>query len=178
MNPAHGRHDRAADLRLEFDRTFAAPAAAPPATVDLLAVQVAGEGYALRLAGIAGLFADRRIVPLPGAAAELLGLAGLRGGLVAIYDLGAILGHTRSESPRWVALARGEKTVGLAFDELGGFMRVALQDLTQGAGAAPTGRYVREVVHVDGGLRPVVDMASILETIEGLSRQASRSEER
>jgi chemotaxis signal transduction protein len=176
--PVGQGHDPAADLRLEFDQAFAAPAAVAPATVDLLAVRVAGAAYALRLSEIGGLRADRRIMPLPGAAPELLGLAGLRGTLAAIYDLAPFLGHDRSESARWVVLAGADRTVGLAFEELAGFLRVAPQALTSEAGPAPARRHVSGVVQVDGALRPLVDVGSILETIRGLARQAGPFEER
>jgi chemotaxis signal transduction protein len=175
-NPTLG-NGTAAALRQAFDQTFAASAgAARAATVDLLAIRIAGEAYALRLSGIAGLHADRRIVPLPGAAPELLGIAGLRGSLVAVYDLGALLEYPRSEKPRWTALAANERTLGLAFEELEGFLRLAPQDLTT-SGSAP-GKHVQEVAHAGGILRPVVDVASVVETIRRLARRGGPPEER
>ncbi len=168
--------DRAAALRLEFDQTFAVPAAAAAGAVDLLALRVAGERYALRLSEIGGLHADRRIVALPGAPPELLGLAGLRGSLVAVYDLGAFLGAPSSEAPRWLALAGGDRTVGLAFEQLERYLRVATQNLTLDAESKK--RHFREVVNVEGEMRAVIDIASIVEKIKGLAHLAGPSEER
>ncbi len=170
--------DKAARLRRDFDLTFAEPARLAQADAEvLLALRVAGEGYAVRLAAVAGLFVDRGIVPLPGTGPELLGIAGLRGGLVAVYDLGALLGYPRSESPRWLALLRSGSTVGLAFEELDGTLRVAPQDLSPAAGPAHGG-LVREVVRAGSVLRPVVDVASVLETIKRLARRGGSPEER
>jgi purine-binding chemotaxis protein CheW len=167
---------RAATLRREFDQAFAAPAEAAAGAVDLLALRVAGERYALRLSEIGGLHADRRIVALPGAPPELLGLAGLRGGLVAVYDLGAFLGAPRGGSPRWVVLAGSDRTVGLAFEELERYLRVATQDLKPGAESEK--QHFREAVNVEGEVRPVIDLASIVGKIKGLARPVSLSEER
>jgi chemotaxis signal transduction protein len=167
----------AAKLRLDFDRGFAAPAqSVQSASVDLIALRVAGEGYALRLAAIAGLYVGRSIVPLPGAAPVLLGIAGLRGSLVAVYDLGALLGHARSAAPRWVALLRDETAVGLAFEKFEGLLRVAPHEVAPAAGAAP-GRRVGEVVRAGGAPRPVVDVAAVLQRLAGLARAGGRPEE-
>jgi chemotaxis signal transduction protein len=166
----------AAALRQAFDQTFAAPAGeARAAAEDLLAIRIAGEAYALRLSGIAGLHADRRIVPLPRAAPELLGVAGLRGSLVAVYDLAALLEYPRSEKPRWIALTAAERSLGLAFEELESFLRLAPQDLTT-SGSTPE-KHVRQVAHAGGILRPVVDVASVVETIRRLARRGGPPEE-
>jgi purine-binding chemotaxis protein CheW len=162
--------ERAAALRRAFDEAFASPAGGARAEVeDFLAIRVAGEAYAFRLAGIAGLYADRPIVPLPEAASELLGIAGLRGSLVAVYDLRALLGAPRGETPRWIALAASERTVGLAFDELEGFLHLAPADLTA-PGNTP-GRHVQAVASAGGTLRSIVDVAAVVETIRGLARR-------
>jgi chemotaxis signal transduction protein len=170
------RLDRAAALRREFDEAFAAPAEAAAGAVDLLALRVAGARYALRLSEIGGLHADRRIVALPGAPPELLGLAGLRGSLVAVYDLGAFLGAPRGENPHWVVLAWSDRTVGLAFEQLERYLRVATQDLTLDAESKK--RHFREVLNVKGEVCPVIDIASIVEKIKGLARPVSPSGER
>jgi purine-binding chemotaxis protein CheW len=172
------KDDKAELLRRDFDQAFAAPARrAQAGTEALLAIRVAGEGFALRLSALAGLFADRRIVPLPGTAPELLGIAGLRGGLVAVYDLRALLGFPRGESPRWLALVRGGNLLGIAFDELDGSLQVDPHDVSPATGPAHRGM-AREVVRTGGVLRPVLDVASIVETIRRPARHGVRPEER
>jgi hypothetical protein len=38
---------------------------------------------------------------------ELLGIAGMRGGVVAVFDLGALIGAPQPEELRWLVLAKG-----------------------------------------------------------------------
>jgi chemotaxis signal transduction protein len=169
----------AAALRREFDLAFVEPGhPAASATEDLIALRIAGERHALRLSAIGGLYADRPIVRLPGGPGELLGIAAVRGGLVAVYDLRMLLGYARSEGPRWVALAGEDRSVGLAFEELAGQLRVASRDVMQAGGSAPRGRHVRHVAQAGGGLLPIVDVASIVATIRDLALRTGRPEER
>jgi chemotaxis signal transduction protein len=163
---AHGSD--AGALRREFDRAFAQPAGTGDAgEVDLLALRVAGEPYALRLAAVAALATDRRIAPLPGVPG-LLGLAGVRGSVVAVYGLRSLLGLPPGAPPRWIALLRRDRTVGLAFDELDGTLRLASGDLARAAGAGG-GRHVRDAALAGGVLHPILEVESILATIETLA---------
>ena len=180
MNAGQDRagNEQVARLRRELDRAFAEPARrAQAGTETLLAIRIAGQGFALRLSALAGLFADRRIIPLPGTAPELLGIAGLRGGLVAVYDLRALLGFPRGESPRWLALVRSGSLTGLAFEELDGSLQVDPHDVSPATGPAHRG-LTPEVVRTGGVLRPVLDVASIVETIMRPARHGVRPEER
>jgi purine-binding chemotaxis protein CheW len=135
MSPAfpgfHGRPDDAparqlAALREAFDQAFAAP---PPeaATAEdfLIALRLAETPFALRVAELAGFHPLPWCAPLPAAEPALLGLAGLRGRLVPIYDLSALLGL--GAMPReggWVALVGQDEPLGFAFAEFEGPRRV------------------------------------------------------
>ena len=90
-------------LRRAFDRSFAAlPAEAPPFE-DLLTVRAAGDTFALRLRDVAELIAGLLVAPLPSATPHLLGLAGLRGGVVPVFSLASLLGAAGpAGAPRWV----------------------------------------------------------------------------
>src|SRR5438552_366963 len=97
--------ERSAQLRHRFDQAFAEPAT--PVTdrfEDLLRIRVANAAYAVRLDALSGLSADRAITPLPGRLPELLGVVAFRGLIVAVYDLGALLGHHAATTPRWLVL--------------------------------------------------------------------------
>jgi purine-binding chemotaxis protein CheW len=114
-----------ARARAEFDAAFAAPPAEGRRAAErLVRIEVGGERFALRLADLAGLRRLGKLVALPGARPELLGVAGLRGRLVPVFDLGRLLGCGADE-PRWLALARAEEPVGLAFGGLEGQIEVA-----------------------------------------------------
>jgi purine-binding chemotaxis protein CheW len=172
---------RAAALRRAFDQSFSAPpAAVAAAREDLLAIRAGGEAYALRLAELAGVAAGRRITPLPTAVAGLRGLVGLRGRLVPVWDLAALLGHPAPEAPRWLALVGGERSLGLAFEGFDGYLRVAREAIApdpaapsvHGGDSARERALVREVVRLDAAVRPLVHLPAVVAAIETRARQA------
>jgi purine-binding chemotaxis protein CheW len=169
----------AESLRHSFDATFAAPVAlANAAFTDVLAIQVGADPYALRLSEVAGLYADRKLVEVPGPIDELLGVAGIRGLLVPVYDLAAFLGYPRAYAHRWFVLARAAQPVGLAFSAFDGHLRLtdtalAESDLVaQGGRPGVLARHVCGSVQAPGLLRPLIDIAAVLATIETRTRAA------
>lgn len=159
-----------ADLRREFDQAFAEPPSGRSApTEGFLAVRVDGHAYALRTRDIAGLFKDRRLVPLPSAVPELLGLASFRGILVPVYDLGSMLGHRSAQAPPWLVLTPGREPVGLAFEAFEGQVSAGREDIAE-AGLHRARSHVREAVTSLDPVRPIVDIGSLVETIRGAAR--------
>jgi purine-binding chemotaxis protein CheW len=118
---------RLSDLRRRFDAAFADP---PPSAAedfeDLLVIAVGDERYLLRLREIEGLYLDRAITPVPSPLPDLLGVTDFRGELVAVYDLGALLGYPRTQSARYLA-RMPSRGVGFAFARFEGHLRFAKQ---------------------------------------------------
>lgn len=111
-------------LKREFDRGFAEPRRPPPPeTLDLLRVRLGGDPWAVALTDVAGLYSSKRLTPIPTRAPALIGLAGFRGALTAVYDLPALIGLAPLETPRWLMVA-AERPVAFAFAELGGHLRI------------------------------------------------------
>ena len=165
--------ERAAQLRRDFDRAFAEPPARrPEAPVDLLAIRLGTQPYALRLAEVAGLFVDKKLTRLPNSRPEFLGLAGFRGSVVPVYDLRLLLGHAGAAAPRWLVTAAAG-VVALAFDGFDGHLRLPQEAIAQPQRSAAVRRHVRGLVQAGaerspaaaGLLRPIVDLASVLEAI-------------
>jgi len=157
---------RAAQLRSDFDRSFAAPPRAPSAApVDLLAIRLGEQPYALRLAEIAGLFADKKLTRLPQSVPAFLGIAGFRRSVVPVYDLSVLLGDPGAASPRWLVIAAAG-AFALAFDSFDGYLRLAPEDIAQPEHSAAARPHLRGLASAAGGLRPIVDLASILQAIE------------
>jgi hypothetical protein len=102
-----GLDERVTDLRRAFDDAFgASPRGAPEATVDLLAVRIAGDPYAFDARGLVSLAPCPNVVPVPSRRPGLVGLVGVRGTLVPVYGLGVLLGYEPSRAPApWLALA-------------------------------------------------------------------------
>jgi chemotaxis signal transduction protein len=159
--------DRAREFRRAFDQTFAE--VPPPMTQDvtnLLGIRVGGDPFAIRLGEVAGLFVDRKIALLPSPVPELLGIAGFRGGLIPIYSLRGFLGYpSASETPRWLILAGSGHLVGLAFDQFEVHLRVRRSELTKIQGGASRA-HIRETVSLAEGLRAIVSIDSVVETIK------------
>lgn len=118
-----------AALREAFDEAFRAPAAGVRgASTPLLRIG-AGEGeYLVPLASLAGLRRLEALVPLAGERTGFLGLAGDRGRVVAVFDLGVLLGHAASSRVLpWLLLAETPSGLaGLAFERFGGQLAAAV----------------------------------------------------
>jgi chemotaxis signal transduction protein len=168
MTAPFGLDQKLLGFRRAFDQAFAvAPATTVEMFEDLLAVRIAGDPYALRVREITGLLASRKIVPLPSRRPELLGLAGNRGSLVAVYSLALLLGYgAESKPPSWLVLAGSSETIGLGFEEFEGFVRVRSGDMHAAHPAEGTRPHAREVVRVEKQSRRVVDIPSTLGTLE------------
>jgi len=160
----------AAALRSLFDESFTAAVVSQSELIeDLLAIRVGADPYMLCLSEIAGLYADRRIVAVPSPVAQLLGIVGLRGMFAPVYDLAALLRYAPAASPRWMVLAAGPHPVGFAFESFEAHVQVAraslVNDEGQAASAVTTRQHVRGNVRAAGALRPIIHIASVVETI-------------
>ena len=163
---ATGLGSTALALRDAFDRSFAEErgTAAPPAE-DLLLLQVGGDPHLVRMAEISALYADHKIVPVPTASPELLGIAGFRNGAAPIFDLRLLLGYPAGPAPRWLVLARAAQPVGLAFDRYEGHVRIDREQLSSTTVDNPVRPNVRGAVQVGAVIRPAIHIASVLEAI-------------
>jgi chemotaxis signal transduction protein len=168
----------AADLKRGFDRAFSqAPATLADAQDDLLAVEIGGDPYAIRLPEVAGLVSDGSVMPLPGSVPAMLGLMAIRGDLVPAYDLRILLDYPRGAPSRWLLIAAGTR-VALAVDRFEGHLRVARGRVSPGATAHASSRssYFREVVRTGERTRPVIHVASVLDQIVLAAHQRPREQ--
>ena len=153
------------ELRDGFDSSFTRP---PPPRQDpgeaLLRLRVGGAPLAVRLGHLSGLHLMPRLVRLPGAPASLLGLAGLRGQLIAVHDLTALLGLQSGEPPRWLLLAGGSRRVGLAAAGFEGQLRATSEQLRSGGGGASATHPLlsSSVLLPDAPPLPVLDVDSLV----------------
>jgi purine-binding chemotaxis protein CheW len=168
----------ASALRHAFDQSFAAPIASVERAdfVDLLAITVGGHGYVLALSELSGVHGGRKVVSIPSPLPELLGVAAFRGSVVPVYDLAAVLGHRSTAETPWLALAKSTPPIGLGFEALASHLRVDRSDCQSGgtdSGSAAT----RGVVATRFGLRPLIDVISIVSTITRRAADAAPSKE-
>lgn len=165
--------NKATQLRQAFDRSFALPPSQASQEVeDLLTIRLAGDPYAIRLLDIAGMVAGREVVPVPAVTPDLLGLAGIRGGIVPVFGLATILGYGPAPgSPRWMILCGSEEPIALAFSDFEGYLRLPTSALhaDENFGALRTTgqhmKYVNQVASTQGGVRAVISIPLIVATI-------------
>ena len=162
--------NRAVQLRENFDRSFALPPSlASPEFEDLLMIRVAGDRYAIRLLDIAEIVTGRKIVAVPSATPDLLGLAGIRGGIVPVFGLSSILGYSPdSEPPRWMILCGSEEPIALAFSDFEGYLRLPKSELHADENFSATSEhmnYVTQVASTSDGVRSVISLTLIMATI-------------
>ena len=162
--------NKAAQLRHAFDGMFALPPSpATPENEDLLMIRVAGDPFAIRLGDIAEIVTDRSIVAVPAVTPDLLGLAGIHGGIVPVFGLSSILGYGPDPgSPCWMILCGAEEPIALAFSDFEGYLRLPASALHADENVrAPREqvKYVNQVASTPNGARAVISMALIMATI-------------
>ncbi len=161
-----GVAQRAAELRLAFDQAFAQPVHLDTTfKEELLAVRVAGQPFAIRLSEISGLFADKKVTPVPGSHAALRGIAGFRGAIVPVYDLEILLGHAGHRASRWLVIAAASP-VALTFEAFEGQLRVARDAILPQSSGADFRSYAREFLRTPNFVGPVMHLPSVLDSIK------------
>lgn len=178
MTPIRNLEQSVAELRLDFDRGFAsAPDPTRPEVLDLLLIRSAGQRYALRLAQIAAVHAERRIVAVPSPDPKLLGLVGLRGSVAPVFDLALALGHPRGDEPRWLIELRSPKPCALAFAELLQHLRLPASELSPTAASGATHRLSSGNAPSPDGPVAVIDVLAVYAGLTGHD-SPTRGEER
>ncbi len=166
-------------LKEGFDQTFTQPAGALRSSQEsLLAITAGSHRLALRLSELTGFQLCGKIMPLAGQAPPLLGISGIRGRVVPIFDLAHLLwGQEDGQELRWVALCGSEQGMGLAFAGFDGYLRVdrtQLRQMIEGEGS-----HLPEVLQTEGLVRGVVSVKSILielaKRLDGAPKKGSRN---
>lgn len=173
--PPSTNEDELGQLRHAFDRSFAQPAIQPAQTmVRLISIEVAERPFAIEANQIAGLAKVKRIVPLPSRIPEFHGIAGIRGGVVPVFNLAALLEIESRGNPQWLALAKSETAMALAFETLTGQVEVGASDIYPEEVEGRTA-FVRMLVRIGAQVRPLLDIFRIAQEIHrkaGLSDSA------
>jgi chemotaxis signal transduction protein len=185
MNQLHNQiseGSNAAQLRQAFDSTFALPpSSASPQVEDLLTIRVAGDPYAIRLFDIAEIVSGRRVVSVPAVTPDLLGLAGIHGGIVPVFGLSSILGYGPDPgSPQWMVLCGFEEPIALAFSDFEGHLQLPSSAIYADENfrtPRENVKYVNHVASTSNGVRAVISISLIVATIRNRISQHRPTQE-
>ena len=114
-------------------------------------------------------------------APHLLGVAGLRGGVVTVFSLETLLGLSATETPSfWLALAGGRDAFAFAFPVLDGFLRAPRAEVVKDGEdpAHNAAARTREYVSTGSLLRPIVDVDAMRETVNAHAGSTGNDRER
>jgi len=168
------------ELRTSFDEAFELPPRAQSRDEEtLLAIESGGTPLALRTAELLRLEARRKVVPVPAACADLLGLAGVRGKLVPVYSLASLLGLRAGGEERWLVLCGGDQSgaasadsIALAFAALSGHAQVSRGEIFAVNEDARPIVHASELVRLGGVTRALVSIPSVTRAIRDRQRAA------
>jgi len=111
--------NRVEQLRRLFDESFREqPTELQARAESRLLLNLGERSLSLPLSQVAEVLRSRTIVPLPGAPTELLGLIGLRGQLLPVYQLADLIGHPAPQTAArlWILVVTQPELVGLAVE--------------------------------------------------------------
>ena len=164
--------ERAAAMRREFDRAFAVPIERDETVREkFLATCTGGRPCAIRLSAIAGLYAGKKITPVPGGHAALRGIAGFRGALLPVYDLPRLLGVPAASDLRWLVIAR-TAPIALAFERFDAQLIAPPTAILTQVARSDLANFVRGFLRLPDFSGPILHLPSVLDAI-GISQHGT-----
>jgi chemotaxis signal transduction protein len=122
-------------------------------------VRVASEHYALPVADVLEVAELGDVTPVPGTAAVVRGVRNVRGRVLPVVDLAAVLGLPAATPDRIVMVERATGRAGLAVDSVEG-----VEDLPEAAEEVES-PHLASAALVDGALVGVLDVGSVLDLV-------------
>lgn len=173
MERANALRARLAELRQSFDRAFAEEQAPRrQEAIGVLSIRIGRDLHAVLLSDVAALDVRCAVTPVPSEHPELLGIAGLRGAVVAVFDLAALIGVPGGDAP-WLLLAKGAP-IAFAFAEFEAVVNVSESDLVRSQ--AGPGAHDRTIVLRQGQALPLIDLAGLVGNLERRLHTAPRKD--
>ena len=98
-------------------------------SLRICVVSVGGEFFAIDIRQVQEVFALESMTPVPGMPAALVGIANLRGTIIPLVDLSAVLSRSLLTSPKYVVVVRhGSQQMGIVIDDVPETRSIALGD--------------------------------------------------
>jgi len=122
--------------------------------------RVAQEAYAISVLNVLEVAGLGEVTPVPGAPREILGVRNLRGKILPVIDLAALLGTRRSEPPGRLLVTESDgRQAGLAIDEVTGVGELA-DPAEEGESALLVGTMLE-----DGDLIGVLNLPAVIDAL-------------
>jgi chemotaxis signal transduction protein len=161
----NAQSNRLAELRTAFDRTFQLPYQGKSKDVEpMIAFRIAGTPLAVGVQHITGIMKRTVILPVPSIVPELLGVAAVRGVLVPVFNLAAMLELPPSSEPQWFMQMNRETPVALAFDDLEGRVEVERSHVYADETSSRR-KHIHQLAAVGSVVRAVIDASGLMESI-------------
>lgn len=160
---------QAAEIRRAFDESFATPYPYDQVAVEpMLAIEVGAQHFAVRAREISAVtVAKSAVIAIPSSVPELMGITGIRGLVVPVFSLAALLGvESDDRQSRWLLLC-GDKQAPLAlgFSLLERQVAVPVSDIyPQDAGTAA--RFAHGTARDGDRLLPIISISRIVAHIK------------
>ena len=146
--------------------------AKPTESLRVCLVALGEESFAIDLGQVLEVFEPESITPVPGMPAALVGVTNLRGTIIPLVDLRAVLGVSASVLPKYTVVVRhGTQQVGILVEGIPKIRTVRSDDL-----AAHPGHTVAEGLRdfkEEKKLSTILEMSRLLASIEGTAKDQS-----
>jgi chemotaxis signal transduction protein len=168
MNFTPSAEHTAEALRHAFDQSFALPPPPPmEAFEDLITMSLGGNPYAVLLRDIAGMVAGSKVITVPAVAPYFLGIAGVRGEVVPVFGLAAMLGYPEDATPpRWMLLCGGKVPLALGFSQFQNYVRLPESCFHLEENLRASRQCVNRVVNNHGVVHAVIAVPLLVATIQ------------
>jgi purine-binding chemotaxis protein CheW len=124
-------------------------------------VRVADEDYALPVTDVLEVANIGDITPVPGAVSAVIGLRNLRGTVITVVDLAAVMELSTTEPRQRIVVAEeGGRQVALAVDSV-----VGVEPVPQPSETVESPHLVGAAL-IDGSLVGVIDVKSVLDQLQ------------
>jgi purine-binding chemotaxis protein CheW len=137
--------------------------------VGILTFAVHDEWYAVRIERVLEIYNEYEVTPIPTVPPHILGVINIRGEIVSVTDLAALLQLSRDEESESPAIVVGgeDSVTALLVDSIGDIVEVATESIEpplSGIGKAQA-EFVEGSVSIDERLVALVNLDAVLEPI-------------
>ena len=144
------------------------------ATVQLLLFRIDEEWYSVRVESVREIYQECHATPIPGVPGFILGVMNIRGEILSVTDIAALmnLGGSGSGVRPAIIVHQGRRATAMVVDEVGDIIEPSESSLEAPVSTIDRAQaeFVAESVYVDERLVGVVNVDRVLEPIGGSTR--------